>query len=147
MMAEAASLLSPLQLFLMLFPVDYIKQTILTQLNVHLFILIQMNKEHLVSSLFIWVFDFCFRPGRNATFVTTGQMKPLPCGQLHLGVLINTSLEESSMQLLRCFQNTDDPAPEFRDPYHRVQQMIQEWNDNMSRKFSTSWVNCLDESM
>ena len=31
---------------------------------------------------------------------------------------------------------TDEPAPEYRDQYHCVRQMIHEWNSNMDNKFS-----------
>ena len=35
----------------------------------------------------------------------------------------------------------------FIDRFWEVRDMIKAWNDNMSKKFVPSWINCLNESM
>mmetsp|Transcript_7125 Transcript_7125/g.8192 ORF Transcript_7125/g.8192 Transcript_7125/m.8192 type:complete len:167 (+) Transcript_7125:678-1178(+) len=42
---------------------------------------------------------------------------------------------------------TDHSAPIFCDRFWEARQIIQEWNDWMSKNFIPSWINCLDKSM
>ena len=42
---------------------------------------------------------------------------------------------------------TDAYAPNYRDKYWQVRQMLQAFNAHMASIFSSSWVICLDESM
>ena len=37
--------------------------------------------------------------------------------------------------------------PDFRDRFWEVRWMISCWNENMSKQFIPSWINCIDESM
>ena len=42
--------------------------------------------------------------------------------------------------------NSVDP-PVFRDRFWEVRWMISCWNQNMSKQFIPSWINCIDKSM
>ena len=50
-------------------------------------------------------------------------------------------------KILNALTYTDCDSPAFRDRFWEVRQMIGAWNNNMTRNFSPSWKNCLDESM
>ena len=49
--------------------------------------------------------------------------------------------------ITRYLTYTDVVAPSYRDKYWQIRQMLQAFNDNMARIFTSSWVICLDESM
>jgi len=50
-------------------------------------------------------------------------------------------------KILSSLYFTDCAPLQFRDQFWEVCQMIDAWNVNMNKKFTCSWVACLDESM
>ena len=44
-----------------------------------------------------------------------------------------------------CF--TDSEPPALRDRFWEVRDLLETWNDNMTKNFIASWGSCLDESM
>ena len=50
-------------------------------------------------------------------------------------------------EIIKNLTFTDAQPPSFKDRFWEVRDMIKAWNDNMSKKFVPSWINCLDESM
>ena len=49
--------------------------------------------------------------------------------------------------ILREFKYTNFKPPGYKDGFWEVRGMIEAWNKNMERKFTSSWLSCLDKSM
>ena len=49
--------------------------------------------------------------------------------------------------ILSALQLTNRKPPSYKDPFWEVRQLMEEWNSNMDKNFYPSWVSCLDESM
>jgi len=50
-------------------------------------------------------------------------------------------------KILASLYFTDVNPSLFKDRFWEVHQMIYAWNSNMDKKFTCSWVACIDESM
>ena len=50
-------------------------------------------------------------------------------------------------EILRVHKTYSQIFPEFKDRFHPVRQFLDAWNENMADHFIPSWVVCLDESM
>ena len=49
--------------------------------------------------------------------------------------------------ILYFFKYTDEEAPQYKDSFHEVGQMLLMCNENMDQYFTPGWITCLDESM
>ena len=49
--------------------------------------------------------------------------------------------------ILAALTLTDENPPSYNDPFWEIRQVQREWNENMYKKFSPSWISVLDESM
>ena len=50
-------------------------------------------------------------------------------------------------KILNALTLTNVTPPSYRDPFWEIRQLVDCWNENMSRNFSPSWISVLDESM
>ena len=50
-------------------------------------------------------------------------------------------------EILRVHKTYSQITPQFKDRFHPVRQFLDAWNENMADHFVPSWVVCLDESM
>jgi hypothetical protein len=144
MTRDGATLLNPLQFFLIFFPINHIKDVIIKA----------MNQKH---NLEISYGEFLVYLGLRFLFATCQKCdlkefwsKEAPTLWSSAPFRVNSYMprrrfEDISSALSSCL--TDEPSPPFLDPYHRVRQLIDAWNENMTEKFSPSWISVLDESM
>jgi hypothetical protein len=143
MTRDGTALLNPLQLFLLFFTIDRIKGVIIKL----------MNEKH---NLALSYGEFLVYLGLQFLFVTCQKCdlkdfwsKEAPTIWLAVPCWVNIYMrrrrfKDISSALSSCLTNV--PLPPFMDPYHRVRQLIDAWNDNMTQKFSPPWINVLDES-
>jgi hypothetical protein len=132
-----------LELFLLCFPVKYLKDVVIPQTNKHLTKYLSM--QELFQFIGCILFMAC-HPGveeRDAWWSS----KPISASEgapFRLNDFMSRNRFKEIMQALRY---TDRPQPEYLDRFHDIRQMQDEWNAHMETAYFTGWFNCLDESM
>ena len=140
--AEVAEM-NELELFLMCFPVKYIKSVIIPETNKHLQVPVSMQE------LFIFIgclfFMACHQGVEDRdSWWSTKPITPDKGAPFRLNDYMARNRFKSIMQSL---QYTNKPQPEYLDCFHDVRLMQEEWNRHMFEEYFTGWWNCLDESM
>lgn len=140
--AEVAEM-DELELFLMCFPVKYIKSVIIPETNKHLQVPVTMQEFFVFLGC---LFFMACHPGveERDSWWSTKPVTPNEGAPFRLNSYMARSRFKGIMQSLRY---TNMPQPEYLDRFHDVRQMQEEWNRHMSEEYFTAWWNCLDESM
>ena len=135
-----------LQLFELLFPKNFIFETILPAINER----IEGNEViylEFLQWLRIWfTIATCQGFSRNEFWLTM----PLTGTPDQMGALYRFNNIMSRYWFDAILRNIDynlDEPPTFIDCFWEVRDLIKCWNDNMDEQFSPSWILCLDESM
>ena len=135
-----------LQLFELLFPKNFIFETILPAINERIEGNTVIYREFL-QWLGIWfTMATCQGFSRNkfwSTMPLTGTLDQLGAAYRFNNIMSHYRFDAILRNI--CY-NLDEP-PTFRDRFWEVRDLIQCWNNNMDEQFSPSWISCLDESM
>ena len=134
---------SRLQLSELLFPKSFITDTIIPQINRDIKGSLFLYGEYLLW-LGLWFLMAMLGSPSRYNFWSIREINPFNGVPLRfLCFMSPTQFEE----ILWCIWYTNQDPSGYKDPCHKVCQMIQTWNDNMKANFKSRWVTCLDESM
>ncbi|KAG7340825.1 transposase IS4 [Nitzschia inconspicua] len=134
-----------LSLFLYFFPLDYLHEVLLDEVNKNL------TKEkarridlgEFLRFLGLWFYMTTVPAGTRGDFWSEEDISIFS----GVPVRFNTFMSEQRFEtILNCLQYTNRPAPSYQDKFHGVRQLIDAWNVNMINKFRSSWVSCMDKT-
>ena len=132
-------------LFVKFFGEDFLDDVILKGTNENMEGRFEITKGELLRYLGLWLliatYGGCFR--RRDFFAST------PVSERHgAPIRLNQYMSGRRFEAITvALTLTNEKAPTFNDDFWEVRQMIEQWNNNMSKLFVSSWVTCLDESM
>ena len=132
-----------LQLFELFFITDYIKEVILVHINKNI------NGETVTYGEFlrwlgIWLLiASVVGPKRDAFFLNK------PCDEFSEAPFrVSHYMSRRRFdKILHAIRFHKTAAPDYRDRFWEVRELIDAWNYNMQKIFQPGWVSCLDESM
>jgi hypothetical protein len=137
-MSEAAAKSQTfLSMFLLLFPLNYLHEVLLGELNKNL----AKEKQRLIALgeflrfLGIWLYMLTFKGFTRNQFWSS---KPISDFEGAPDCLTEWMSKHRFVTIVSCLQYTNQPSPAYRDMFHRIHQLIEAWNDNMSEKFMPS---------
>ena len=135
--------LTRFNLFEHLFITDYIKDVILNNINKTI-VGERVTYGEFLRWLGLWfLMATVIGPSRDA-FFSNQPVDEYSEAPFRLSHYMSRRRFDKILHALR-FPRSDPPA--YIDRFWEVQELIVEWNSNMSKKFMPGWVSCLDESM
>ena len=137
------SSLTPFQVWMLLFPVEWLKDVVIPMTNEHLGR--ELTLRELICFIGVLSFMACYQGVSDRRWWWSRSEVDMKEGAPYrLNQFMSLNRFEEILANLRL---TDLPPPPYVDPFHEVRQCITSWNDNMSLVFVPSWMSCLDESM
>ena len=140
----AIETMSYIHMFLLFFPSVFLREVILEKTNSNL--QTPMTYGELLRYIGIWFIITKASPGKMPTSefwskspVTRKEGAPFRLHDLMSGRRFS--------DITAALSFTADDPPQYKDPFWEIRSIIKAWNQNMSEKFSSAWINCLDESM
>ena len=136
---------SLVELFEHLFPSDFLKDVVLTQINDNIE---QGTREVTYGELLRWIGCWFLMatitgPQRHEYWrnsePTMFAGAPFRLNKIMTGNRFNV--------ILSAIEYTNDNPPAYKDRFHPIRKLVDAWNNNMKQAFSSSWITCLDESM
>jgi len=140
---EEVGRMSKLDLFLMMFPVGFLVDTVIVKANEVLDK--PMDLSEMVRWIGCWFYMGCWNGIQNRKQWWSVKERDMFQGapfRLH-----DYMSRRRFDQILAALSYTDRPSPDYEDGFYPMRQMEEEWNDNMTSVFLPSWVSVLDESM
>jgi Transposase IS4 len=143
--SEVASM-TIMTLFLLLFPLTYLHEVLLIQLNKNL----QKQGERacgfgeFLRFLGIMFYMSTFKGFTRQQYWSYKDLDKFDGAPVRFHEWMSKRRFD---MILGCLDYTDKPRPAYNDKFHGVRQLIDAWNSNMTATFLPSWVSCLDESM
>ena len=140
----ALSCLSHVQVFLIFFPKVFLTDVIIAATNKNLEVATTLS-EFLVF-IGLWLVIVKATPGRmpKSEFWSTSPIDRKKGAPFRLGDIMSGRRFEEITQALAY---TSEEPPVYTDKFWEIREMVKEWNKNMAKVFTCSWVACLDESM
>jgi Transposase IS4 len=134
-----------LTLFQLLFPMEYVESVLIPETNKKLK-LGPLSTREFFAWVGLWFYMSC-HVGISDRREWWSQTEPSIEGGAPFR--FNQFMSKNRFEdILRNLVYTNRPSPQgYRDPFHHIRQMEEEWNRNMEQQFDPSWINCLDESM
>jgi hypothetical protein len=135
-----------ISMFLTLFPVDYLQNVLLKQVNKNL----RLQKEReagmgeMLRFIGIWFYMATFKGFTRNQFWSVKEIDHFDGAPVRLNDWMSKHRFDSIVSAL---DYMDAPRPRYVDQFFGIRQLLDAWNDNMDNKFAPSWINCLDESM
>jgi Transposase IS4 len=133
-----------LQMFMTMYPMDYIVKVLIPESNKHLK-LGALNESEFFVFLGIILYMSCY---------DGIQERRLWWSKLPIDMFDGAPFRFNDFMTRNRFEDimanmryTDKTPPVFKDPFHPMRQIQDAWNDNMETKFKPSWISVLDESM
>ena len=140
-MHESHLKLTKLQLFELLFPIQWVKDVLLVETNK------ELDENVTYGEFLLWLgiqlklsttvgydrHQFWAREkqkGRDTPFKFNGYMS-----------------RDRFDDILSAMKYTSNQKPSYVDKFWEVRELIDSWNTNMDNQFVPSWISCLDESM
>ena len=137
--------LTKLQLFEILFPMKWVKETLIPATNEAM----GDEEEELTYSEFlqfigIWMKISTTVGFQRRDFWSTSSNTSTRDTPFKFNAIISKHRFES---ILASLTYTQAPPPTYKDRFFEVRDMLRAWNENMDEEFVASWISCLDESM
>ena len=132
-----------LELFLLCFPINYIKDVVLPETNKH------MMKEVTMKEFFKFIgciFFMSCHPGVGDRDLWWTK-RPISLREGAPFRLNHFMKRHRFKSIMGALQYSNKSQPGYVDRFHDVRQMIDAWNNHMSQEYFPGWWNCLDESM
>ncbi|KAG7359200.1 transposase IS4 [Nitzschia inconspicua] len=135
-----------LSLFLYFFPLEYLNEVLLGELNKNLAKekVTNIEQGEFLRFLGLWFYMSSFKGVTRSEFWSEEDINPFSGALVRFHKWMS---EQRFETILTCLRYTNHPAPSYKDKFHGVRQLIDAWNDNMLNTFRPSWVSCLDKSM
>lgn len=134
--------MSKLDLFLVLFPLEYLKTVVIPETNKQLTSPIDLCE--LLRFIGCWFYMSCWEGIQSRhdwwSSTDTDMFSGAP---FRLNQYIARNRFNEILGALRYTNVTVD----YQDGFFEMRQLEKEWNANMDEEFDTSWINVLDESM
>jgi hypothetical protein len=134
-------------IFIMLFPFTWLQMVLLemTSKSLHAVGEAELTLGELLRYLGLWMLMATVNGFKLDDFWSSNEYSPEenPCPYNFKRYMTRRRFRMITEHL----RFTDVTPPTFKDKFWQVRQMIKEWNANMCRVFSSSWVICVDESM
>lgn len=143
--SESASM-TILSLFMLLFPLTYLHEVLLVELNKNL----QQQGQRacgfgeFLRFFGIWFYMSSFKGFTREQYWTSKEIDQFDGAPVRFHEWMSKRRFD---MLLGCLDYTNRQRPAYKDKFHGIRQLIEAWNENMAAKFLPSWVSCLDESM
>ena len=130
------------QLFVGLFPANLL-DTMVTEMNKNISG-DPITYGELLKWIGLWVLMSTVDGSDRRSFWSTCDIDIFHGGPFRLTAFMSRNRFENMLNNL--VYNAVNP-PDFRDRFWEVRWMISCWNENMSKQFIPSWINCIDKSM
>ena len=128
-----------LQLFEGLFPKEYLENVVLTETNQHL------NDPLSYGELLRWIGLLSTVDGSDRrSFWSTKAINMYEGAPFQIQHFMSRTCFEA---ILSAIKYTKENPPAFVDHFWEVCELIDAWNESMSKNFSPSWINTIDESI
>lgn len=137
---ELRELLGKVQLFEMLFPTQYVKETVIPETNKSLDD--PMDYPDFLMFVGIWFLMATIEGCHRRDYWSTKPVDRFEGAPFRVNDLMSRERFDDILKNLK-YVPAIDPSDKFRE----VRGIIEAWNLNMTGKFSSSWITCLDESM
>lgn len=129
-------------LFLVLFPKDYLEDTLLVETNKELSKPVRLGE--FLRWLGLWFLMGTTYCNNRREFWSATNISPYKGAPFRLNQIMSRNRFEEILSAIRL---TSFAAPVYRDPFYEVRELMEKWNKNMERVFTPGWISCLDESM
>lgn len=137
--------LTPLQLFLLFFPVDYIKEVLLpATIAADPTLADELSFGCFLRFLGLILIISCYHVQNIRSWFSTQPPHEFDDAPFRLNHIMSRNLFNRIRQALRFNKET---PPEFQDKFWEVRPLFEHWNRNMDRQFEPGPCSCLDESM
>jgi hypothetical protein len=139
--------MSYLQMFLVLFPCDFLCNVIVEATNQNL---LDINKLKIdVSELLVYfgIWFLLSTYGKDFSIRDCWNLSPIDSFEGPPVRLNNYMTRNRFYDITSCLAFTLPNPPIFKDRFWEVRDLLIAWNKNMIDQFIPSWISCLDESM
>ncbi|KAL7554463.1 hypothetical protein ACHAWF_019026 [Thalassiosira exigua] len=132
-----------IELFLMAFPVKYVRDVVIPETNKTLYPATDMTE---MFRFFGAIFFMACHPGvpDRAMWWSKKEVSEKEGAPFRMNKWFTW---DRFNDLMRHITYTDREVPGFEDKFHEVRQMENVFNEHMEEEFDPSWMNTLDESM
>ena len=130
-------------IFNLLFPKKFVEDVILVQTNKELK-LGALTYGEFLRWLGLWFLMATIQGPERSEFWKLAEVDVHDGAPFRLNSLMTKNRFD---EILHSLTLTDIPPPDYKDRFHQVRQIIDEWNKNTNENFKPGWVTCLDESM
>ena len=138
--------LSKLQMFELLFPTKFVKETMIPQMNK---ILVEGNAVGGATNYeeFLAFLGIILRMS-SSVGIDRSKYWSKPDNKDKLKTKFNPIMSRKRFDaLLNASSFTDKEPPTYKDRFWEIRDLLHAWNMNMTDEFVAGWVVCLDESM
>jgi Transposase IS4 len=132
------------ELFLLLFPKQYLIKVILTAINSNPEIGQHVTIGEFLRWLGLWLLMSTIQGPQREDFWKMTPPDMFSGAPFRFNNLMSAKRFNDILRLIRY---TNNQPPTYQDKFWRVREMINKWNENMQKVFVPGWINCLDESM
>ena len=134
--------MSLLQLFLVMFPEDYLEEVLIPDTNKGLSV--SMDLQEYIQWVGCWLYMACWVGIESCwdwwSKTTPDMAKDAP---FRINCIMSCNRFD---YILGAFRFTNREVP-YEDDFLQMRQLEKAWNQNMTQQFLPSWINVLDESM
>ena len=134
--------LSRMQMFELLFPIDFVKNNMIPEMNKKLGDAVGKEISYGEFLQFVGIIlkiSSVIGPDRHDFWNTTSDIAPFKFNDI--------MSKHRFDSILHSLAFTDREAPAYNDKFWEVRDIIDAWNDNMKKVYLPGWINDLDESM
>ncbi len=130
-------------IFDLLFPKSFVEEVILTETNKELKQGVLTYGEFL-RWLGLWFLMATIQGPERADFWKLTEVDVHDGAPFRLNSLMTKNRFD---EILHALTFTNIQAPDYKDRFHHIRQLVIAWNENIQQNFKPGWVTCLDESM
>lgn len=132
---------SPLQMFEMLFPIDFIKNIVLPAMNCKI-------RKPVEYGEFLQYIGITLKICTTAGHSTRDFWKLDYSGTRETPFRFNDIMSRDRFEeITQNLTYTNKEPPPYKDRFWEIRDIIQAWNENMAEQFQAGWITVLDESM
>ena len=133
--------LSHLQMFEILFPISFIKNVMIPEMNAKI-------RKQVEYGEFLQYIGIMLKICTTAGHSTRDFWKLDQNGTRETPFRFNDVMSRDRFdEITQHLTYTNKEPPPYKDRFWQIRDIIQAWNDNMAEQFQAGWVTVLDESM
>jgi Transposase IS4 len=135
-----------LGLFETFFPKDFVTAVILLNINASADIIRQVEYGEFLRFIGIYFLIATIEGPSRRDFWSLGPIDLFQGAPFRVSGFMSRTRFENILYNLK-FTSQPEPPPDRPDKFFFIREMVKAFNDNLQKNFSSSWINCLDESM